>query len=175
MVYEGSEIIFRDSFEAKERVFVFHYQYMLGSPFSTNRAKAVLKSSLAPPTNNASLLFWLVQFLAAKQIIGGDNLPCGFLVPSVGFWRNFQHVLQYISKLFEINVIFCGSFFQQRKKNRIKNRKINYWRYREYWNKLVQADWWTRLIVLTFELPHNRDPFRPKLVYRHAWTADSSK
>ena len=69
-------------------------QYMLGSPFSTNRAKAVLKASLAPPTNNASLLFWLVQFLAAKQIVGGNNLPCGFLAPSVGFWRDFQHVLR---------------------------------------------------------------------------------
>ena len=70
----------------------FVYQYMLGSPFSTNRAKAVLKPSPAPSTNKASLLFWLVQFLAAKQIIGGDNLPCGFLAPSVGFWRDFQHV-----------------------------------------------------------------------------------
>ena len=67
---------------------------MLGSPFSTNRAKAVLKPSLAPSTNKASVLFWLVQFLAAKQIIGGDNLPCGFLAPSVGFWRDFQHVLE---------------------------------------------------------------------------------
>ena len=69
-------------------------QYMLGSPFSTNRAKAVLKPSPAPSTNKASLLFWLVQFLAAKQIVGGDNLPCGFLAPSVGFWCDFQHVLK---------------------------------------------------------------------------------
>ena len=67
---------------------------MLGSPFSTNRAKAVLKPSPAPSTNKASLLFWLVQFLAAKQIVGGDNLPCGFLAPSVGFWRDFQHVFR---------------------------------------------------------------------------------
>ena len=69
---------------------------MLGSPFSTNRAKAVLKPSPAPSTNKASLLFWLVQFLAAKQIIGGDNLPCGFLAPSVGFWRDFQHVFKLL-------------------------------------------------------------------------------
>ena len=67
---------------------------MLGSPFSTNRAKAVLEPSPAPPTNKASLPFWLVQILAAKKIIGGDNLPCGFLALSVGFWRDFQHVIQ---------------------------------------------------------------------------------
>ena len=41
--------------------------------------------------------------MAAKQIIGGDNLPCGFLAPSVGFWRDFQHVLTVISSLGELD------------------------------------------------------------------------